>query len=311
MGSDGKQAPPATQSMEQRTPPDKLELAIEAEIIPTLLKQLAKDITDPAGEDPARKDNGTQMTWLESVAYHRSPQESAGQSAPYTGKAAPYQAQRIAPEDFANMVIADSEEPCKQALQQLRADGIDDKTILLELLAPTSAELGRRWEQDLADFADVTIGVCRLHQLLRLMHPQDMRTLDGSAHGGRVLLTTAPGEQHSFGLLMVGELLFRAGWYTDIDIDSVVDQIRQKVAKQWYELAGVSVSGETHIKTAKALIKDIRKHSCNPDIAIVAGGSLINAQPGIVSNLGADQAITADDDPALATARYQPSARRI
>ncbi|MEM7256546.1 MAG: cobalamin B12-binding domain-containing protein [Pseudomonadota bacterium] len=308
MGSDGKQRPPpATRSTQRRPPPDKLELAIEAEIIPTLLKQLAKDTSDPA-----REDDGTQMTWLESVAYDRSPQESAWQSTTSTNnKRAAHQAQRITPEEFANMVMADSEEPCKQALLQLRNEGVDDKRILLELLAPTSAELGRRWEQDLADFADVTIGVCRLHQLLRLMHPQDMRTLDSSAHGGRVLLTTAPGEQHSFGLLMAGELLFRAGWYTDIDIDSVVDQIRQKVATQWYELAGISVSGETHVKSAKSLIRDIRKHSCNPDIAIVAGGSLINAHPDIVTSLGADQAITADDDPGLATARYQPSARRI
>ncbi len=307
MGSDSKQTPrSATRSTEQRTPPDNLELAIEAEIFPTLLKQLSRNVTDPAG-----KDDRSEMTWLESVAYYRSPQVSAAQSTTVASKTRSYPAQWIAPEEFANMVVADSEAPCKQVLQQLRADGVDDKTILLELLAPTSAELGRRWEQDLADFADVTIGVCRLHQLLRLMHPQDMRTLDGSAHGGRVLLTTAPGDQHSFGLLMVGELLFRDGWYTDIDIDSVIEQSRQKVTTQWYELAGVSVSSETHIKSAKALITEIRKHSCNTDIAIVVGGSLVNQHPEIATSLGADQAVTADDDAALAMARYQPSARRI
>lgn len=304
MATDGKQTTLSSgRPADDRSRTQKLGLAIESEIIPTLLKQLANDIAPPPEQTC---DSAAQMSWVESVAYYQNRQ----QTTTHTSAIAP-SSYWLDPNEFATLVLADNEDSCKQHFERLRTAGLDDKSLLLDLLAPTSVELGRRWETDLIGFADVTIGVCRLHQLLRSLHPQSARELDNSAHGGRVLLTTAPGEQHSFGLLMVGELLFRGGWYTDIDIDAKSAQIQQKVTRQWYEVVGISISGETCIDGTRQMISALRKCSCNPDIAIITGGSLINTQPELHVSLGADQAITAEDDLCQAVARYTPTTRRI
>jgi methanogenic corrinoid protein MtbC1 len=217
----------------------------------------------------------------------------------------------VAPAQFAEMVLDDNEELALLHFQKLRVAGIADEILLLDLLAPTSIELGRRWEQDLSDFAEVTIGVCRLHRLLRALHPQHNRRLDTQAHGGRVALAPAPGEQHSFGLLLVGELLFRAGWYTDVDIDSDSDQLNQTVAQNWYEMAGISVSCESRLQSTAELIASVRKNSCNPDVAIIVGGRVFDENRQLGFEIGADEVITREADITAIAAKYVPRARRI
>ncbi len=314
MGTDGKRVPPEQlRSTKSRRQFNELGYAIESEIIPTLLKQLARDAAShkPKASETAPGSEGAPITWIESQARQREHSSVSRTSIEPDAQTPPPSPHWLEPAAFATLILDESEAPSKQQFERLRADGVDDKTLLLELLAPTSIELGRRWEQDISDFADVTIGVCRLHRLLRTLHPQHVRELENNAHGGRVLLMTAPGEQHSFGLLLVGELLFRAGWYTEIDIDAQPRQLVQQVSQNWYEMAGISIGGETHIAATVELIRELRTRSCNSDIAIVVGGSLINAQPEIGMQLGADQVISETDDLAEATARFVPNAHRI
>jgi methanogenic corrinoid protein MtbC1 len=216
----------------------------------------------------------------------------------------------VGPDVFADMVLHDDENFASDRIRLIQAEGVPDEDILLELLAPTSLELGVRWENDTCDFADVTIGVCRLHRIVRSLHPQHQRELLSNAHGGRIVLAPAPGDQHSFGLLLVSELLFRHGWYTDIEIGDRSPQITNMVAKEWYEMAGISISCETRINDAAALISQIRSASCNPDIAILAGGPIFANNPEAGKNLKADKIALPGVNLATLTKPYIPTSQR-
>ena len=330
MEIDGKyRSPAASADSEAAVGSDTLGRAVESEIIPTLLRMLAREGTAP---DRNQANDTDAAPWLTSDPTTEAAKKAADidqldsirntrrdqGAAPARTSPPDSNRERIAqlpdwvsPAQFAEMVLDDNEDLALQHFQHMRTAGIADEILLLELLAPTSIELGRRWEQDLSDFAEVTIGVCRLHRLLRSLHPQHNRRLDTQAHGGRVALAPAPGEQHSFGLLLVGELLFRAGWYTDVDIDSDSDQLNQTVTQNWYEMVGISVSCESRLQSTAELIASVRKDSCNPDVAILVGGRVFDENRQLGIEIGADEVVTQEADITTIAAKYVPQARRI
>ncbi len=213
----------------------------------------------------------------------------------------------IGTDEFALMVMADEGQQAQSLVNSLRDAGIPDEAILLDLLAPTGAVLGRLWEEDLSSFAEITVGVCRLHSILRALHPADRRSLEKDAHGGRALLFTAPGEQHSFGLIMISELLFRSGWCVDVQIEPGQPTILDSLSRQWFEFVGISLSGETHIDSTARLIAEIKQKSCNPSVAVVMGGTIFHDNPDLCSQLGADNVVLSGADVAKMTEQYIPA----
>lgn len=52
-------------------------------------------------------------------------------------------------------------------VESMGRKGASLETIFLNLFSPAAKYLGKLWEEDICDFADVTIALCRLQQLLR------------------------------------------------------------------------------------------------------------------------------------------------
>lgn len=111
--------------------------------------------------------------------------------------------------DFADLVVRHEASVAEAYVKYLLHRGLDLETLLLHLMAPAARRLGELWEADRIDFVDVTIGTSRLQQLLHhLTFPPRTREDDQNRH---LLLVPAPGEQHTFGLVMASELFRRAG----------------------------------------------------------------------------------------------------
>jgi methanogenic corrinoid protein MtbC1 len=217
----------------------------------------------------------------------------------------------LTPTEFADLVLDANEHAALGRVQLIRNDGVCDVTILTQLLGPTSAALGVRWEEDLSDFAEVTVGVCRLHRILRWMHPGHERAEYSRAHGGRVALAPVQGEQHSFGLLLVGDLLYRAGWYTDVDIDGDNRALPITVAENWFHVAGVSLSSESRLQGAIDLIADIRQNSVNPDVRVMAGGFAFIENPKLAEKLDVDFVSADGTDIAAKMVPYAPKSASL
>ncbi|RZJ18331.1 MAG: cobalamin-binding protein, partial [Haliea sp.] len=116
-------------------------------------------------------------------------------------------AERLGPQDverFARLVLARDDDVAQACVDAMRDRGVPIESIYLDLLAPVARHLGELWEQDLCDFTDVTLGLGRLQQVLRELSPAFGQSIDHPTNGRRVLLLPSPGEQHTFGLVMVG-----------------------------------------------------------------------------------------------------------
>lgn len=166
--------------------------------------------------------------------------------------------------------------------------GSSVETVYIELLAPAARRLGEYWEEDSEDFVGVTMGLWRIQEILRelaLRIPPKSRP----GHGQRsALFSMMPGEQHSFGTLMVAECFQRAGWDTDVLIQPTQSELTGKFAKRHYDLIGLTVSRDSSTAALRSMVKTIKAVSCNPHIRVMLGGRVINEQPELVDEYGAD-----------------------
>jgi methanogenic corrinoid protein MtbC1 len=177
----------------------------------------------------------------------------------------------------------------------VRQRGATLEMVCLDLLAPAARHLGELWEEDACDFMQVTVGLCRLHQLLRELSPEF--TVDETQRVGdrRILLATCPGDQHTFGIALVAQFLRRAGWDVWHEFLASSAEILEVTSQHWFSVVGLSVATETRIDVLTDTIRAIRRASRNRSVGILVGGPILVDKPELASLVGADA--TAIDGP--------------
>jgi methanogenic corrinoid protein MtbC1 len=186
-------------------------------------------------------------------------------------------------------------------LAALRARGVSVESLYVDLLSPVARHLGELWDDDRCHFADVTVGLGRLQQIMRGLSSAFGTEIDPPPGGRRALLMPAPGEQHTFGLSMVAEFFARAGWEVVGVMDPMSSHFQDRVKNEWFDLVGISAGSSTRLDGMQACIAAVRKHSHNRAVAVMVGGPLFAVQPDLVERLGADgMAIDGRQAPVLA-----------
>jgi len=167
-----------------------------------------------------------------------------------------------------------------------RRVGVD--TIMVDLIAPAARLLGTYWEEDRYNFVDVTMGLWRLQEVVREIAarvPVDRRMAIG---GRRVLFAAVPGDQHTFGAVMIDEVFRHNGWLTDLLVDCETSQILRRASSEWFDLVGLTVSCDCHIATLPSIISALRNVSRNPGLSIMVGGRVFATDPDLATQVGAD-----------------------
>lgn len=190
--------------------------------------------------------------------------------------------------DFTQIVLTRPSGEGVTFVETMRSNGASAENVFVDLLTPTARRMGDLWVADLCSFADVTLGLLRLQQLMRDLSPSFQREQKRQWHGRQILLLPQPGEQHTFGLLMVAEFFQRAGWDVWSRPLESATELGGIVHRQWFAIAGLSISSERHLDALSLGIKDIRRDSRNPAIAVMVGGSLFMEHPELVAQVGAD-----------------------
>lgn len=191
-------------------------------------------------------------------------------------------------EQLAELLVKQDPPVALAYVEAIRAQGTSLGSIYLDLLAPTARRLGELWHEDRCSFFEVTLGLCALHQLLRSMAPGTVRGTRDAALERRVLLVPAPGEQHTFGLVMVGEFFRRSGWDVRFEAPETVADLSRLVRGDYFAVVGITVGCATPLKCVAPAILAARRASCNKSLGVLVGGSVINARPELVSLMGAD-----------------------
>lgn len=177
-------------------------------------------------------------------------------------------------------------------LETILQRGAGFEEVCLSLLAPAARELGLLWEEDECDFMQVTVGLCRLHQLLRELRPA-MHSQETQKVGERtILLAPAPGDQHTFGITVVAQFLLQAGWQVWSEFSNEADRILKVVRTQWFAAVGLSVGSETRLDEVIRLVQEIRRVSLNRSVGVMVGGALLVTKPEIAVAVGADATAT-------------------
>ena len=187
--------------------------------------------------------------------------------------------------------------------------GLTVETLFLGLLSPVARSLGELWETDQCDFTQVTVGLWRLQQLVFEFSDVFQRDRRMRVSRRRALLAPAPGSQHTFGVVMVGEFFRRAGWDVRGDPSASLGEVKNCIAADSFDLLCLSLGSECQEKAVSSAILKLRKASKNPAVVVMVGGPAVVLSPEFVDRVGADG--TASDAASAVTKAESLVARRV
>ena len=242
---------------------DQLLAAVESELIPRLLVSHSTEV-DAAGA--AARDGGAPVSgpWA-------SPPEIAR---------------------FARLCVEDTSDLLNRHVSKLLTRDVGLDAVYLHLIAPAARRLGDWWSSDEMSFVDVQLGLCRLHQLVCECGPIGQRH-DAEGDSFSILLSTVPGDQHTFGVTLAADFFRRRGWQVSnlagLDRDFLLD----RVAGSDYSAIGFSLHNDEFAARLPGLIRTVRERSLNPGVLVLVGGDYFARHPEEVALVGAD--LGADD----------------
>lgn len=233
---------------------DNLARTIEAEIIPRLML--------------AHRDRS------------RVPSDRAGRNQAFSGKDV---------EDFVGLLLAGAGDGADEAARSYVADGVSVEALILGLFGPAANRLGDMWTEDACDFVTVTLALGRLQQLVHELQDGSVGRAAKPEPSKNILLCAAPGESHTFGLLVVSEFLQQNGWSVTFEPNlGCVDDLLDLARVEDFAVIGITASCDKSIETLSACVQGIRSIPGREVSRILIGGGVFASCPERLSDIGAD-----------------------
>ena len=189
-------------------------------------------------------------------------------------------------DELARIVLGSDDQNAAAFVLKLKDGGISLDSLHGELLEPTARHIGELWNQDKIDFVDVTLGVARLQRLVHVFEGLD--AVPNYDEKRKVLLATAPGDQHSLGSTIVQKFLRAGGWHVWTCATPRLDEAAEIASREWFGVVGFSLNSDLHAEGLAQTIRRVRSASLNPKVGIMVGGSAIARNPQWVQAVGAD-----------------------
>ena len=186
------------------------------------------------------------------------------------------------------LLLTDDSAGAAIMVERVRARGVGYTRLYLGLLAPVARQLGEAWEADRCDFSTVTLGTMRLQHLLRDYGPDFERRRPLAASRRRILLVSAPGEQHSFGRDMLAGFFRAAGWDVWDQPPRSLTELTGLVRQEAFAIIGLSAASDDRLDAVGTGIRAVRRASRNAEIGVMVGGPLFSIHPEYVAMVGAD-----------------------
>jgi MerR family transcriptional regulator, light-induced transcriptional regulator len=183
-------------------------------------------------------------------------------------------------------------------VEVLLSRGIRRSELYLELLGPAARMIGDMWLDDECSFADVTMVVGRLHNILNSLRGEQV-VPSAVCNAPSVLLSVAPGEQHSFGIAIVDAVFQDAGWATTLSHTNDAEQLLEQVCSRSFDAVGVSLSNEGLADVLRATIMRMRAGAANRDMVVLVGGPAFADMPSLAAQVGADALVGTGLDAAV------------
>ena len=198
---------------------------------------------------------------------------------------------------FVRLLRGTGAEAAPALVDVLVARGIPRNELYLNLLAPAARMIGDMWLDDECSFADVTMVVARLHQILNGLRDEQPVSAP-LPDAPTILLSAAPGEQHSFGIAVVETVFQEAGWQTRLSNTNDAEELLEQVRNRRFDAVGISLSHGALADVLRATVMRLRSVSINRDIVVLVGGPSFQSLPDLAHYVGADAEVGAGTDAA-------------
>ncbi len=198
---------------------------------------------------------------------------------------------------FVRLLRGTGAEAAPALVDVLVARGTPRSELYLNLLAPAARMIGDMWQDDECSFADVTMVVARLHQILNGLRDEQPVSAP-LPDAPTILLSAAPGEQHSFGIAVVETLFQEAGWQTRLSNTNDAEDLLEQVRSRRFDAVGFSLSHGDLADVLRATVMRLRSVSVNRDIVVLVGGPSFQSAPDLAQYVGADAEVGAGADAA-------------
>jgi MerR family transcriptional regulator, light-induced transcriptional regulator len=163
-------------------------------------------------------------------------------------------------------------------------DGVDVRTLYLEVLQPALYEIGRRWEEAEISVAQEHLATATTQSLMARLTER----LDGGARRDRrVLVACAEGELHSIGVRMVADFLEADGWdVLFVGALSPPAAVAELAAAQGVDVVALSAALAQRVPEIVRAVEALRALETVPVIAV--GGQAFGGDADVAIRTGAD-----------------------
>jgi hypothetical protein len=153
-------------------------------------------------------------------------------------------------------------------LEDLLREGLPLQNVLLDVIAPAAHLLGEQWLDDERSFSDVTVGLGMLQRLVAVIGQKVEAPITKE---GLVVLSAAPGEQHTLAIHVLAELLRSEGWA--VQLEPVADEMAllELLGRERVFAIGFTVSNDALLRHLCPLLERI--HVLQPSAQVMLGGA--------------------------------------
>lgn len=194
--------------------------------------------------------------------------------------------------DYLAAILAGDRRTAVEVVDAARRDGLDLRTLYLEVFQPALREVGRLWQQNVISVADEHLATAITQSAMSRLYGE----LFAAHSGPRPLLVAACAdtERHEVGLRMVCDLMEIEGWDTmflgaSVPVESLVEMVKDRRP----QVLALSATIAPHLPRVRETIRAVREATGGDAPVIAVGGRPFVGDPELAKRLGAD--LTATD----------------
>lgn len=185
----------------------------------------------------------------------------------------------------------------RRVLGNLRLQGVSQEDIVDRLIPMIARRMGEDWCSDRTSFADVTIGVGRLQQLIREIAADWRGDALGRMDAPCILMIVLEDDYHTLGPMLAATQFRRMGISVQMSLGRPDSEVVGRLRHGAFDMVTMSIAWEGRLESLRNMINLVKTaRSARPPV--VVGGAFVEDPQAIRNYTGADH-VTSDPRDAL------------
>ncbi|MFD2173673.1 cobalamin B12-binding domain-containing protein [Rhodobacter lacus] len=172
-------------------------------------------------------------------------------------------------------------------LDDFRGAFVASEDIASKYVPAAARQIGLAWEADQLSFAQVTVGIARLQELLHSLQSDFTADSSNPANTSTVLVIVPPGEQHTLGALVVAMGLRRKGISVRLLFAPGLSDLSRLMSTNRFDAALITVGSMERVEISAKLVKTLSSLT-KGRMRVAIGGAIVAQRAEALAKTGAD-----------------------